>query len=201
VGKANYGAYSYVYAIVQYVILFSTYGFNFSATKQISQSRDDVVAVTRIYNAVTACKGLIALVLSIGLLSMSRWVFKDSVGTWMFIYGLGMVVGDVFTPVWLFQGMEKMKFMTIVNASSKILFTILIFLLVRVRDDYQLLIFLNSCGYLLAGVLSLILVRRQFHLRLHLSTWKDIRLQLKEGSAVFGSTFGMNLTVMPILSS
>lgn len=193
VGKANYGAYSYVYAIVQYVILFSTYGFNFSATKQISQNRDDVVAVTRIYNAVTACKGLIALVLSIGLLLMSRWVFKDSVGTWMFIYGLGMVVGDVFTPVWLFQGMEKMKFMTIVNASSKILFTILIFLLVRVRDDYQLLIFLNSCGYLLAGVLSLILVRRQFHLRLHLSTWKDIRLQLKEGSAVFGSTFGMNL--------
>lgn len=193
VGKANYGAYSYVYAIVQYVILFSTYGFNFSATKQISQNRDDVTAVTRIYNAVTVCKGLIALVLSIGLLSMSRWVFKDSVGTWMFIYGLGMVVGDVFTPVWLFQGMEKMKFMTIVNASSKILFTILIFLLVRVSDDYQLLIFLNSCGYLLAGVLSLILVRRQFHLRLHLSTWKDIRLQLKEGSAVFGSTFGMNL--------
>lgn len=193
VGKANYGAYSYVYAIVQYVILFSTYGFNFSATKQISRSRDDVTAVTRIYNAVTVCKGLIALVLSIGLLLMSRWVFKDSVGTWMFIYGLGMVVGDVFTPVWLFQGMEKMKFMTIVNASSKILFTILIFLLVRVSDDYQLLIFLNSCGYLLAGVLSLILVRRQFHLRLHLSTWKDIRMQLKEGSAVFGSTFGMNL--------
>ena len=193
VGKANYGAYSYVYAIVQYVILFSTYGFNFSATKQISQNRDDVTAVTRIYNAVTVCKGLIALVLSIGLLLMSRWVFKDSVGTWMFIYGLGMVVGDVFTPVWLFQGMEKMKFMTIVNASSKILFTILIFLLVRVSDDYQLLIFLNSCGYLLAGILSLILVRRQFHLRLHLSTWKDIRMQLKEGSAVFGSTFGMNL--------
>ncbi len=193
VGKANYGAYSYVYAIVQYVILFSTYGFNFSATKQISRSRDDVTTVTRIYNAVTVCKGLIALVLSIGLLLMSRWVFKDSVGTWMFIYGLGMVVGDVFTPVWLFQGMEKMKFMTIVNASSKILFTILIFLLVRVSDDYQLLIFLNSCGYLLAGVLSLILVRRQFHLRLHLSTWKDIRMQLKEGSAVFGSTFGMNL--------
>ena len=29
VGKANYGVYSYVYAVVQYVILFSTYGFNF----------------------------------------------------------------------------------------------------------------------------------------------------------------------------
>ena len=193
VGKANYGVYSYVYAVVQYVILFSTYGFNFSATKQISQCRDDKQGVTRIYSAVTACKGLIAVSLSLVLLLLSRWVFKDATGTWMFVYGLGMIVGDVFTPVWLFQGMEKMRYMTIVNASSKILFTVLIFLLVRVSEDYQFLIFLNSCGYLLAGVLSLILVRRQFHLRLCRTTWTDICTQLKEGSAVFGSTFGMNL--------
>lgn len=193
VGKANYGAYSYIYAIVQYVILFSTYGFNFSATKQISQCRDDKKAVSRIYNAVTASKALIAVFLSVGLLLCGKFVFKDGIGTLMFVYGLGMVFGDVLTPIWLFQGMEKMKYMTIVNASSKILFTVLIFIVVREREDYQLLISLNSCGYMLAGILSLILVYRQFHLRLHWTKWSDIRLQLKEGSAVFGSTFGMNL--------
>ena len=193
VGKANYGAYSYIFVIVQYVILFSTYGFNFSATKQISQCRDDREAVSRIYNAVIASKALIAVALSAVLLLFSRWVFKDEVGTWMFVYGLGMVVGDIFTPVWLFQGMEKMRYMTIVNASSKILFTVLIFIIVRAREDYDILILLNSCGYLLAGVLSLILVYRQFHLRLHRVAWNDVLLQLKEGSAVFGSTFGMNL--------
>ena len=193
VGKANYGAYSYVYAVLQYVILFSTYGFNFSATKQISQCRDDAAMVARIYNAVTASKGLIAIVLSALLLMTSRWVFKNEVGVMMFLYGLGMVIGDVLTPVWLFQGMEKMRYMTMVNASSKILFTILIFLVVRESDDFNVLILLNSCGYLLAGALSLGLVYRQFHLRLQRTTWRDIALQLKEGSAVFGSTFGMNL--------
>ena len=65
VGKANYGAYSYVYTVLQYVIMFSTYGFNFSATKQISQCRDDKEAVSRIYNAVIACKGVIAILLSV----------------------------------------------------------------------------------------------------------------------------------------
>lgn len=193
VGKANYGAYSYVYAIVQYVILFSTYGFNFSATKQISQCRDDKIAVSCIYNAVIACKALIATVITVVLLLFSHWIFKSEVGVWMFVYGLGMIVGDIFTPVWLFQGLEKMKYMTIVNASSKILFTILIFIIVRVREDYSILILLNSCGYLLAGAFSLILVRRQFNLRLHRVGWNDIRMQLKEGGAVFGSTFGMNL--------
>lgn len=193
VGKANYGAYSYIYVIVQYVILFSTYGFNFSATKQISQCRDDQDAVSRIYSAVTACKALIAVAISALLMLFARWVFKDVVSTWMFVYGLGMIVGDVLTPVWLFQGMEKMKYMTIVNASSKILFTVLIFIVVRSREDYDVLILLNSCGYLLAGMLSLMLVYRQFHLRLHRARWSDMQQQLREGSAVFGSTFGMNL--------
>lgn len=193
VGKANYGLYSYVYVVLQYVIIFSTYGFNFSATKQISQYRDDKETVSRIYNAVIACKGIIAVVLSVLLLLFSRLIFKNDLGLTMFFYGLGMVVGDIFTPVWLFQGMEKMKYMTIVNASSKILFTVLIFLVVRVRDDFDLLILLNSCGYLLAGLLSLVLVYTQFHLRLSRTTLKDILFQLKEGSAVFGSTFGINL--------
>ncbi len=193
VGKANYGAYSYVYTVLQYVIMFSTYGFNFSATKQISQCRDDKEAVSRIYNAVIACKGVIAILLSAILFFSSRIVFKDEAGQLMFLYGLGMVVGDIFTPVWLFQGMEKMKYMTLVNASSKVLFTVLIFIVVRERDDFGLLILLNSFGYLLAGLLSLILVYRQFHIRFCRTTIKELLFQIKEGGAVFGSTFGMNL--------
>lgn len=193
VGKANYGAYSYVYTVLQYVILFSTYGFNFSATKQISQCREDKETVSRIYNAVIACKSIIAVVLSMLLLLFSRIVFKDEIGILMFLYGLGMVAGDIFTPVWLFQGMEKMKYITIVNASSKILFAILIFIVVRKQEDFDLLILLNSSGYLLAGLLSVILVYRQFHIRFCRTTCQDIISQFKEGSAVFGSTFGMNL--------
>ena len=193
VGKANYGAYSYVYTVLQYVIMFSTYGFNFSATKQISQCRDDKEAVSRIYNAVIACKGVIAILLSVLLFLSSRIVFKDEAGQLMFLYGLGMVVGDIFTPVWLFQGMEKMKYMTLVNASSKVLFTVLIFIVVRERDDFGLLILLNSFGYLLAGLLSLILVYRQFHIRFCRTTIKELLFQIKEGGVVFGSTFGMNL--------
>ena len=49
VGKANYGIYSYVYMVVQYVIIFATYGFNLSATKQISQCRDDNEKVKKLF--------------------------------------------------------------------------------------------------------------------------------------------------------
>jgi PST family polysaccharide transporter len=173
--------------------MLSTYGFNFSATKRISQCRDDKQKVSNLFNSVIASKSIIALVLVVLLLLLSHWVFKDNFGTLMFVYSLGMVIGDIFTPIWLFQGMEKMKFMTIVNASSKILFTILIFVFIQESSDYYLLILLNSCGYLLSGLLSIVLVKREFKLRFHRVGWDDIVQQFKDGSEVFGSTLGMNL--------
>ena len=193
VGKANYGIYAYVFMVIQYIILFSTYGFNYSATKQISQLRDDNAAVTRIYNAVIGCKTLIALVLVLAVVACSRWVFEESIGFEMFLLGTGMILGDIMNPVWLFQGMEKMKYMTLVNSTSKILFTVLVFFVVRSVDDFYLLILLNSCGYLLAGVLSLVLARKQFKVRIALPGVRDMIAQFKDGGAMFGSTFGMNL--------
>jgi len=193
VGKANYGIYSYVYMVLQYVITFSTYGFNFSATKQISQCRDDKDKVNTIYNSVIVSKILIGTVLTVLLFAFSRFVFRDELAPMMFVLGLGMVVGDILTPIWLFQGMEKMKYMTLVNASSKILFTVLVFVVIRKADDYYLLVLLNSAGYLLAGVISLFLASRQFGMRFKAVLLSDIIFQLKEGGAVFGSTFGMYL--------
>ncbi|MBO5933728.1 MAG: oligosaccharide flippase family protein, partial [Bacteroidaceae bacterium] len=155
VGEANYGIYSYVFIVIHYIILFSTYGFNYTATKQISENRDDIDAVNRIYNAVIGCKVLIATSLVLLVILFSNMVFEEQIGFKMFLLGLGMIVGDIVTPIWLFQGMEKMKFMTLVNSSSKILFTVLVFFVIRGADDFYILILLNSCGYLLAGVLSL----------------------------------------------
>lgn len=193
VGKANYGIYSYVYMILQYVILFATYGFNFSATKQISQYRNDKEKVNVIYNSVIASKLIIGVSSIILILIFSRFVFKDEQAPIMFLFGIGMVAGDILTPVWLFQGMERMKYMTLVNASSKILFTILVFVVIQKADDYYLLILLNSAGYIFAGLMSLFLASRQFGMHLRLASISDIKFQLREGAAVFGSTFGMNL--------
>ena len=193
VGKGNYGIYSYVYMILQYVITFSTYGFNFSATKQISQCRDDREKVNVIYNSVIISKILIGTALVALLFLFSRFVFRDEQAPLMFVFGLGMVVGDILTPLWLFQGMEKMKYMTLVNASSKILFTVLVFVVIRKADDYYLLVLLNSAGYLLAGIISLFLASKQFGMRFRTVSFQDIKYQFKEGGAVFGSTFGMYL--------
>jgi polysaccharide transporter, PST family len=190
---AQYGGYYYIYTIIQTLIVVTSYGFNFSATKLISENRDNRDYVNKVFNAVTASKLILSIASILVVLVLSPWLLDTQSLKIMFLLGLGMVIGDVFTPTWLFQGMEKMKYMTIVNSSSKILFTLLVFVVVREPQDYIWLLLLYSCGYILAGILSITLVYKQFNLKIGLTTRKDIIFQFKAGASVFGSTMGINL--------
>lgn len=193
IGPEKYGMYLYVYAIIQYVLLITAYGFNYSATKQIVFFKEQPNKIIEIYNSVIACRLLLFLAGIVLLLVLSPLLFNSNIEIIMMLMGLGIILGDIFVPTWLFQGMEKMRYLTIVNASAKILFTILIFTIIKKPEDFVFIILLNSCGFLLSGVLSTIIAIKSFHLRLSIPTWTSIKFQIKDGWALFCSTIGINL--------
>ena len=145
VGIANYGAYSIAYAIVQYILLVSTYGFNFSVTKQIAQCRDNRQHINRIFNATIVAKFYLTIAATI-VFGLVTWAFFPITYLYMILLGIGIVLGDLLNPVWLFQGMEKMRYMTVVNFACKLLFTILIFFFIIVFSGYQDGILIGKCA-------------------------------------------------------
>ena len=192
VGPANYGVYSFVYVTIQYVLIVSSYGFDFSATKQISQHRNDEVEVNKIFNAVIITKLILSLFGILILLTFSPLFIRSKDNYLLLLYGVGIVFGDIFIPVWLFQGLEKMRYLTLVNVISKLFFTLLIFIVVKKGSDYKYILLLNSLGYIIAGIFSTFIVIKAFHIRFMRPVKKDVIFQLKDGLAVFGSTLGMN---------
>jgi PST family polysaccharide transporter len=192
VGAANYGAYSYVYVLVQYLLLITSYGFNYSATKQISQNRDNPEKVNNVYNSIIACRFMLLGISIVFFWLLSSLLLKTEVDKLMFLMGVGMVIGDILNPAWLFQGMEKMRYMTIVNIISKCVFTILIFVFIRRASDYMYIILFNSCGFLLSGLSSTFIAKKQFKIHFSFPNRKDIKYQFKEGLELFGSTIGIN---------
>ncbi len=192
VGAANYGIYSYVFVIIQYLLLLNNYGFNFSATKQVSQHRNESDKLNQIYTSVTICRILLFIGGVLFILAFSPFILKTMVEKLMFLLGLGIVIGAILNPIWLYQGMEKMRYMTIVNVSSRLLFTILIFVFIRKAEDYIYIILYYSLGSIIAGILSLIIAHKQFKVKFIKISWNDIWYQFKDGFAIFCSTIGMN---------
>lgn len=193
IGIEKYGIYSFAYAIIQYILLISTYGFNLSATKLISEKRTDNKYVSVVFNSVIVCRLLLFLFsfLIFFLFSFFLHVFSDSI--YIIIYGLGIILGDVFTPIWLFQGMGKMRYITIVNVLSKVLFTLLIFVFISTEEDYKFILLINSFGYIFAAIIGLVFSRKIFNISFFVPSYKSVFFQLKDGLHIFLSTIGINL--------
>lgn len=192
VGKGNYGSYAVAYSVVQYITLISAYGFGFSATKQISQHRNDIIEVNSIFNSVLAAKLFLAVVATIPFLTISFFVFGGEYAL-MVALGLGIVLGELLNPVWLYQGMENMKFMTIVNFICKFISVLLIITLIKQPEHYIYIILMDSIGYLFAGLISVIFAKKIFNVKFEMPSYKDILFQLKDGWYIFWSTIFMTL--------
>jgi polysaccharide transporter, PST family len=193
IGPGNFGIYSFIIVISQYCILISTFGFGLSGTKFISEHRDDLNVVTRNFNSIIFIRLILAIFSIVVLLILVELIPSMKHERMSYLFSLGIILGDVFIPVWFFQGMEKMRYLTILNLASKGLFTILIFFIIRTSDDYPLLLLLNSLGYISAALISMVIIRYRFNVRFLLPYWSDIIYQLNNSLHLFLSTVSMSL--------
>lgn len=192
-GIEKYGLVMFAQAFISYFSLIADYGFNLSGTREISLHKNNLQKLTRIYNSIlTARLGLVILGLSI----MSIVVFgigKFTSDWQLYFLTYGLVVGTALFPTWFFQGMEKMKYITILTVISKTIFTISIFVFVNSPDDYLRVPLLNSLGYILVGIISLIVINKQFKIPFKLQKTKYIVQQLQKGWYIFISKISTNL--------
>lgn len=192
IGLAKYGAYSMVYTVLQYVLLVSAYGFNYTATKQVAQNRDNSHYIAVIFHSTIISRFLISIPAILAGMLLTFFIYPIDY-LWMYIGGIGIILGDVLNPVWLFQGYEKMRYMTYVNVVCKLFFTVLIFIFVQSLDDYLYITLWNSLGFIVAGVLSYYISFKVFKLKFVKITKSDVIFQIKDSWPVFLSTVFMNL--------
>jgi PST family polysaccharide transporter len=192
-GPEKYGTVSFVLVIIQYITLLSNYGFTYSATRLISQNRNDIKKVSVYFNSIIHIKIFISIFILLILLICVYFIPKLQKEYILYLMGAGIVFGDILNPTWLFQGMEKMKYLTVANFISKSTFTILTFFVIKQVSDYPYVCLLTSIGYLLSGIFSTFLAFSIFKIRLLIPKREDYLFQLTEGWYIFVSTLGMNL--------
>ena len=78
------------------------------------------------------------------------------------------LIGKFLFPVWLFQGMQRMKYITIIQVIAKIIFTCSIFLLVKDTNDVIYAIGSHSFGVLFSGIFSIFIAYKMFSLKFYI---------------------------------
>ena len=191
-GVENFGLINFALSIIMYFDILVSFGFELSATREISIHRDNSKKVSEIFFSVMIIKTIMAL---ISLLILSILIlFNDSLTQNAMLYyaTFGVVIGNLIFPSWFFQGMERMKYITYINVISKIIFTILIFIIVKESSDFIYVPILNSLGMIIGGVYSLWLIFKLFNLQFTIPNRGMIFSQLKDSYHFFLSRVANN---------
>ena len=192
-GPEKYGLVNFAAAFIGYFVTVSDYGFNLSATKEISINRENKSNINIIFSSVIFTKiflGILAvifMILTVQLFSIfSR--YQE-----LYYITFGIVIGNILFPQWFFQGVEDMKYITIINFIVRLLGTVSIFALIKIQNDFLILAAINSFVQILVGIVGLLLVIKKFSVKLIYPGFEKIKVQLKQGAYLFKSTIAINL--------
>ncbi len=173
-GVETFGLVSFVLAIIMLFNILVGFGFGLSATKDISSNQQNLKKVSEIFVSVMTIK-IVLLFFSMMLLILLMVIFDSfEENKLLYFVTFGLILGNAMFPVWFFQGMEDMKFITFVSVGVNVVFTALIFIFIQEESDYIYLALLNSLAAIIAGLVSLIIVFKIYVIELKVPTKKHL---------------------------
>jgi PST family polysaccharide transporter len=192
-GLEMYGLVAFSQSFAQYFTTFTDYGFNFSATRAIAQQRDDHAFISRIFCAVYLIKAVLT-VLGVLVLFLLFACIPRLRSEWAF-FGMAYlgVAGNVLFPTWYFQGVERMRYISVIVGFARVLAAVMIFVLVHRPQDALLAVAIQSAGTVMGGLIGLAIAVRMFHLELHWPLIAELKTTLADGWHLFISSAAIGL--------
>lgn len=192
-GVNVYGLVAFSQAFAQYFVIFTDYGFNFSATRYIAKHRDSARDVSEMFWQIYILKFafLLAGILILGVLTLIVPRFHHDYP--YFLWAYLMVLGNVLFPQWYFQGVEKMKYISLCTGLAKILSALALFIWVHHPQDGVLAVIFQSGGILVSGILGFAIALHDIDGAFVWPSISSLRRTLEDGWHLFVSSAAISL--------
>jgi len=194
-GKETYGLVVFAQAIVGYLLILVGFGFNISATKEVSIHRDNKEKLSEIVSSVLIIKSIF-LILSFLILVVLLWFVPQAKGyEALFYLSMWMCLYDVLFPQWYFQGIERMKYITYITLVSRLIFLGLIFVFIHSPEDYLFMPIISGIGAVTAGLVSLYIVLAVHKIKLIRQPVSVLKYYLLDSVPIFVSNVSIKIYV------
>lgn len=184
-GPANFGLLSFAQAIVIYFDLLTDYGSLLSATRAVAVHRNDFQALARIFWRTAGARLALALACALALSVLVLAAPPLRAAGALYAAAFLTVIGTAVFPVWFFQGIEQMKYVTAAHSSARLLTVPALFLLVRHPDHYVRAAVVQGAVPVLAGLLVAPVLWKRLRHGFYRPTLAEIGGVLRDGWSAF----------------
>lgn len=186
-GMNIYGVIITAQVLAGYASKIINFGSNEVCAKHVSLNRNDNNKLSEIVSSVLVIRiflwCLCAVLYIIIIISVTPyrnyWI--------LFLLTYGLTLNEVLFPRYFFQGIEKMKYITFINISIKLLFIIMVFIVVKESQDYLYVPLLYTIGYALAGFISLFVIFFKRGISFYIPPINVLKYYVKDSSPIFAT--------------
>lgn len=193
VGVEGVGKIAVAAAVVMWFQTITDWGFNYTATRDVANNRNNQGELSKILTNVFWSK-ILLMIVSFLMLNLAIIIFPYFKTNSAILYLTFLIVpGNVLYFEWMFQGLERMKYITLLQLVSKLMFVVLVFCFINSSEDFIYYPLFMGCGYIVIGLISIYIVNFKWRIKINLPDFSGIKYSIKNSSSVFLSNFSPNL--------
>lgn len=193
IGPDSYGKINFAVSFIAYFQLIISYSFEFTATRKIAKDPDNQAYRNEVFNDVFHTQCILFVIAAITFLGLLYTVPALSENKILFVFTFFICISTLFTQNWLFQAMQDLTKVAILNLVSKIIFTVSVLLVVREKEDYIWQPFLIGVIQISIAVFSFIWAFKLYNIKFLKISFNRIINVLNDGKAIFASLVFVNL--------
>ncbi len=162
---SGWGTVAFVLSMAEILTLVIEFGFNYSATREISRERNNRQNCREIMGGVLGAQTLLLMV-AIGLATVfSHYVPLLRNQPILVVTGLAYAAAQGCTPLWFFQGLERLRLAASLEIGAKFVALCGVFLLVRSPQDGWKVVALQAAAAGVSTFAGIALAVRSFGFR------------------------------------
>ncbi|RDB04729.1 flippase [Runella aurantiaca] len=165
-GPEKFGIINFVGAFVVYFNMFIGYGFNLTATRRITQFTDTVERRQLIFSEVFYCKIILFFISLIIFTNFVLFLPALESERLLSVYAFIFCISSVLTQEWLFQAMQDLPRIALLNLLGKTIYIISVLLLIRERSDYYWQPLMLSASQVIISLISFVWAKKKYKIKL-----------------------------------
>ena len=195
IGVDQFGLVNLALSVIILLNIMVGFGYNLSGPREVAINQKNKKKLSHVVSNIIFSKVTLAFFAAI-MIFVAVFVFnlfKDY--QIILVYSILLLFSEATIPLWFFQGMERMKMISMANVFSKLLYLLGIVLFIHQPEQAKWVNFMLGCAGLFINIFVLLYIHYELEILFYKPKIKQIIQSLKENILLFLSNLASHISI------